>query len=185
MNIVSDLKQFARQDEGLLTEDVDINDTVRSCVRLVHNQVKRVAAVHLELAPDLPAFKGNVQKIEQVLVNILINAAQAIEETKETGHIWVRTGLGPDTSVRVVIRDDGPGITEENRRRIFDPFFTTKRPKRGTGLGLSIAYSIMAEHHGVIQIESTPGAGSEFTMVIPLDQPRPARAQRDLVGART
>jgi len=181
MNIVSDLKQFARQDEGLLTEDVDINDAVRSCLRLVHNQVKRAAAVTLDLAPALPTFKGNVQKIEQVLVNIIINAAQAIEETKETGHIWITTSAGPDASVRVAIRDDGPGITEENRKRIFDPFFTTKRPKRGTGLGLSIAYSIMAEHHGVIQVESTPGRGSEFTLVIPPGQPGAARAARDLM----
>jgi signal transduction histidine kinase len=149
----------------------------------VHNQVKRAAAVHLELAPALPTFKGNVQKIEQVLVNIIINAAQAIEETKEMGHIWITTGAGPDASVRVAIRDDGPGITEENRKRIFDPFFTTKRPKRGTGLGLSIAYSIMAEHHGVIQVDSTPGKGSEFTLVIPLGPPGLARPERDPLEA--
>ena len=179
MNIVSDLRQFARQDEGLLTEDVDINDTVKSCLRLVHNQVKRAATVHLELAPGLPSIKGNVQKIEQVLVNIIINAAQAIEETKEMGHIWITTSAGPDAAVRVAIRDDGPGITEENRKRIFDPFFTTKRPKRGTGLGLSIAYRIMAEHHGSIRVESTPGKGSEFTLVLPIGQPDTARAERD------
>ena len=180
MNIVSDLRQFARADEGLLSEDVDINDTVRSCLRLVHNQVKRAAAVTLDLAPALPPFKGNVQKIEQVLVNIIINAAQAIEETKETGNIWITTSAGPEPSVRVAIRDDGPGIAEENRKRIFDPFFTTKRPKRGTGLGLSIAYSIMAEHHGVIQVESEPGKGSEFTLVIPLGPAGAARAERGL-----
>jgi PAS domain S-box-containing protein len=176
MNIVSDLRKFARQDEGLLIEDVDINDAVKSCLRLVHNQVKRAAAVHLELAPALPAFKGNVQKIEQVLVNIIINAAQAIEETKEMGDIWIATSAGPDATVRVAIKDNGPGIAEENRKRIFDPFFTTKRPKRGTGLGLSIAYSIMAEHRGHIEVESTPGKGSEFTMVIPVRQPAAAES---------
>jgi signal transduction histidine kinase len=183
MNIVSDLRKFARQDEGLLTEDVDVNDTVRSCLRLVHNQVKRAAAVHLDLAPELPSFQGNVQKIEQVLVNIIINAAQAIEETKEMGNIWITTAAGPDASVRVAIRDDGPGITEENRKRIFDPFFTTKRPKRGTGLGLSIAYSIMAEHHGVIEVQSAPGKGSEFTLVVPAGQNGAVQAGRSLLDA--
>ena len=184
MNIVADLKQFARADEGLLTEDVDINDTVKRCLRLVHNQVNRAAMVDLDLAAALPSFKGNAQKIEQVLMNIIINAAQAIEETKEMGHILITTSAGPDATIRVAIRDDGPGISDENRKRIFDPFFTTKRPNRGTGLGLSIAYSIMAEHHAAIHVESAPGKGSEFTLVIPLIQPAAARADRELRETR-
>jgi signal transduction histidine kinase len=179
MSIVSDLKKFARHDEGLLAEDVDINAAVESCLRLVHNQVKRAATIHLHLAPTVPVFKGNVQKIEQVLVNIIINAAQAVEEKRETGNIWITTAFGPDASVRVAIRDDGPGMTEEHRKRIFDPFFTTRRHRRGTGLGLSIAYGIMAEHCGSIQVESTPGKGSEFTLVIPLRQPSVERSQHD------
>jgi len=179
MSIVSDLRKFARHDEGLLDEDVDINAAVESCLRLVHNQVKRAATIHLLLAPAVPTFKGNVQKIEQVLVNIIINAAQAVEEERASGNIWITTAVGPDASVRVAIRDDGPGMTEEHRKRIFDPFFTTKRHRRGTGLGLSIAYGIMAEHYGSIQVESTPGKGSEFTLVIPLRQPGVERTQHD------
>ena len=168
MNIVSDLKKFARHDEGLLTEEVSINQVVDSCLRLVHNQVKRSAKVHQELGDQLPPFKGNVQKIEQVLVNIIINAAQAIEDKKESGNIWIRTLVDDRQQVVVRVRDDGVGMNEETRKRIFDPFFTTKRPQRGTGLGLSIAYGIISEHAGTIEVTSEPGVGSEFSIAIPL-----------------
>jgi two-component system, NtrC family, sensor kinase len=171
MNIVSDLKKFARHDEGLLSEDVDANSAIDSCLRLVHNQVKRVAKVHLELAPDLPTFKGNVQKIEQVLVNIIINAAQAIEEKKQPGNINIFTFLVAKSHVNIRIADDGIGMSEDTKKRIFDPFFTTKRHKHGTGLGLSIAYGIVTEHGGTIEVDSKPGDGSEFRIAIPLSRP--------------
>jgi signal transduction histidine kinase len=182
MNIVSDLKKFARHDEGLLLEDVDLNVAVESCLRLVHNQIKRVAMVHVGLAEKLPTFKGNVQKIEQVLVNVIINAAQAIEETKQTGNIWIRTINERGAFLRLHVRDDGPGMSEEVRTRIFDPFFTTKRKRQGTGLGLSIAYGIIAEHRGTISVESAPGKGAEFRIAIPL---RPPKGEGDRRSAST
>jgi two-component system, NtrC family, sensor kinase len=178
MNIVADLRKFARHDEGLLSEDVDVNAAIDSCLRLVHNQVKRVAKVHLELAPDLPTFKGNVQKIEQVLVNIIINAAQAIEEKKQQGNIGIFTFLVAKSEVNIRITDDGLGMSGETKKRIFDPFFTTKRHKHGTGLGLSIAYGIITEHGGRIEVDSKPGEGSEFRLAIPLERAKGGEASR-------
>jgi two-component system NtrC family sensor kinase len=183
MNIVADLRKFARHDEGLLSEDVDVNAAIDSCLRLVHNQVKRVAKVHVELAPDLPTFKGNVQKVEQVLVNIIINAAQAIEEKKQPGNINIFTFLVAETGVNIRIADDGIGMSEETKKRIFDPFFTTKRHKHGTGLGLSIAYGIITEHGGTIEVDSRPGEGSEFRIAIPLKPKAGAERKRGAAPA--
>jgi len=110
-NIVSDLKKFARHDDGLLSEDVSIDQVVESCLRLVHNQLKHTAKVETALAKALPAVRGNVQRLEQVLVNILINAAHAVEERPQAGHIWIRTRA---QEVRAIARQAGPGA--ERRR---------------------------------------------------------------------
>ncbi|HEY3450214.1 MAG TPA: cache domain-containing protein [Myxococcales bacterium] len=173
MHIVADLKKFARHDDGGLDEEVDLNAVVHACSRLAHNQVKRNAKVILELAPDLPKVKGNSQRLEQVLVNLLINAAQAIEEKQGMGTIQVRTLARPDGRVAMCVKDDGAGMTEEVRRRIFDPFFTTKRHRHGTGLGLSVSYGIVSEHGGAIEVDSAPGKGAEFRVLLPAIARRP------------
>jgi signal transduction histidine kinase len=196
MHIVADLKRFARHDDGGLNEEVDLNAVVHACLRLVHNQVKRHARVSVELASDLPRVKGNSQRLEQVLVNLLINAAQAVEEKAAggapdpsdllggasdasdpsaasgaeragPGSIRVRTLLRGDGRVALVVRDDGAGMTTEVRRRLFDPFFTTKRNRHGTGLGLSVSYGIVSEHGGAIEVDSAPGGGAEFRVLLP------------------
>jgi signal transduction histidine kinase len=181
-NIISDLRQFARPDEGQKDEDIDINGVIEISRRLVHNQVKRSADVHLDLAPDLPAFKGSVQKMEQVLVNIIINASQAIAEKKETGNIWIRTLLDQEGNIQIHIRDDGIGMTPVIKERLFNPFFTTKRHRQGTGLGLSIAYGIITSFKGIILVDSQPGEGSEFRIVIP-HRPENTLVEEDRIGA--
>jgi polar amino acid transport system substrate-binding protein len=172
MNIVSDLRKFARRDEGHLDEDVDINLVIESSLRLVHNQVKRTANIHLDLAEKIPTIKGNVQKMEQVMVNILINASHAIEQKNngEMGNIYIKTFLYNNNKLYVQIKDDGIGMTNDVKKRIFDPFFTTKKARQGTGLGLSIAYGIIEEHAGTISVDSWPGEGSEFKIVFPLQR---------------
>ena len=169
-NIVADLRKFARRDEGRLDEDVDINNVIESSLRLVHNQVKRIANVQLNLGEALPIIKGNIQKLEQVVVNMIINASHAIEERKgrEMGTITISTFLRDNRSICLKIKDDGTGMTDEVRKKIFDPFFTTKKARQGTGLGLSIVYGIIEEHQGSIQVESWPDKGSEFTIMLPL-----------------
>ncbi|MBT4087635.1 MAG: histidine kinase, partial [Deltaproteobacteria bacterium] len=174
MNIVSDLRKFARKDEGLLDEDLDLNRVVESSLRLVHNQIKRSIEVQLKLDQKLPLIKGNVQKIEQVLVNIILNAAQAIKEQKgkKTGQIIIRTFLDQKNQIHLRIKDNGPGMTEDVKNRVFDPFFTTKRSRQGTGLGLSITYGFVEEHGGKISVVSHPGKGSEFKIMLPMRVPK-------------
>jgi signal transduction histidine kinase len=163
--IVEDLKRFARKDEGLLDDTVDINTIISECARLVHNQVHKTSDIDLNLADELPTLKGNAQKIEQVLINLIINASQAMNEDKR-GLIEVVTSL-TDTSVIIEIRDNGKGMSEGTLKSIFDPFFTTKRARGGTGLGLSIAYRIIEEHKGSISASSEVGKGTTFTITLP------------------
>jgi signal transduction histidine kinase len=169
MNIVTDLRKFARKDQGLLNEEIDINNIIESSLRLVQNQIQRSAYVSLKLDQFLPAIRGNVQKLEQVVVNILINASHAIDEAHQgkKGIITVKTFSDVEENVHIHIRDDGTGMTPETRKKIFDPFFTTKRARQGTGLGLSITYGIIEEHGGNISVDTWLGKGSEFKIMLP------------------
>ena len=170
--IVEGLKRFARRDEGLLIDTVDANTAVEACARLVHNEVHKHAEIELDLQPNLPTFTGNSQKIEQVLVNLIVNAAQAIPDDKH-GRIVVRTHAD-DGHVAIEVADNGKGMSEKTLKQIFDPFFTTKRASGGTGLGLAIAYRIVEEHQGTIGVQSRVGEGTTFTVRFPVG--RTARA---------
>lgn len=163
--IVEGLKRFARKDEGLLIDTVNLNAIIRESVRLAHNQIHKTADVELQLEDNLPEFKGNVQKIEQIFINLIINASQAMHEDRR-GTIDISTEYD-DTNVTVRIRDTGSGMSERTIKQVFDPFFTTKRAKGGTGLGLSIVYRIVEEHAGAISVASTIGEGTTFTITIP------------------
>ncbi|MCD4657135.1 MAG: PAS domain-containing protein [Planctomycetes bacterium] len=164
--IVKDLKGFARKDEGLLIDQVDINNVIAESTRLVHNQVHNYAEIELELGNDIPMFQGNAQKIEQIIINLIINASQAMHEEKR-GLIKVNTFIEKGEIV-VKVEDNGKGMSEGTLNKIFDPFFTTKRAKGGTGLGLSIAYRIIEEHKGKISATSNFGEGTTFTIRIPI-----------------
>ncbi len=163
--IVESLRNFARKDEGLLVDTVDINTLIEASARLVHNEVHKRAEIELDLVPNLPTFIGNSQKIEQVLINLLVNAGQAMPDDGK-GMIKVRTGEDGGNIV-VKIEDNGKGMTEKTRKMIFDPFFTTKRAKGGTGLGLAIAFKIISEHGGSISVSSELNVGTTFTIRIP------------------
>ncbi len=163
--IVEGLRRFARRDEGLLIDKVDLNAIIRETVRLAHNQIHKTADVELQLAENMPEFKGNVQKIEQVLINLIVNAGQAIPEDRR-GLIEVITEYD-DTEVITHVRDNGSGMSENTIKQVFDPFFTTKRARGGTGLGLSIVYRIVEEHGGAISISSKTSEGTTFTIRIP------------------
>lgn len=168
--IVDGLRNFAKKDEGLLTDEVDINQLVQNNLRITSKEVRRHARLELNLDSAIPTFKGNIQKLEQVLMNLLINAAQAIE--KDEGLIVVETCMNKQKNeVLVKIIDNGKGMDYNTKKHIFDPFFTTKRDKGGTGLGLSISYGIIQEHKGRIEVDSQVGAGTTFTIHIPLLPP--------------
>ncbi|HDS30046.1 MAG TPA: hypothetical protein ENN67_03295 [Firmicutes bacterium] len=163
--IVESLRTFVRKDEGLLADTVDINTLIEACTSLVHNQVHKNADIKLKLGDDIPPFTGNSQKIEQVLINLLVNAADAMPDGTK-GLITIRT-RAVEGYVAVEVEDNGHGMDQKTLKQIFDPFFTTKRARGGTGLGLSIAYKIIEEHEGTISVTSKPGVGTKFTIRIP------------------
>ena len=162
--IVAGLKSFARTNE---TDDVsfDLNECIRSTLKVVWNEVKYKAKVDLDLK-GIPAIKGNPGQINQVIMNLIVNAAQAIEKQ---GVINIQTEL-TDKNVVMRISDNGIGMSDQVMRSIFDPFFTTKDVGQGTGLGLSISHGIVESHGGSIHVESQVNEGTTFTLYFPIPQ---------------
>jgi len=161
-SIVQNLKSFSRVDESEC-KPVDINDCLESTIKIVWNEVKYKATLVRDLE-TLPLIRCYPQQLNQVFMNLLVNASQAIETQ---GEIRVRTWLEGD-SVYASVGDTGCGIPEEVLNRIFEPFFTTKEVGKGTGLGLSITYDIIKKHKGEIFVESRPGEGTTFTIRLPI-----------------
>jgi two-component system, NtrC family, sensor kinase len=130
-----------------------------------HQRFKRVT-VERELAPGLPPILGNKEQLIQALMALLLNAVDAMDQA---GRLTVRAARGRrGDEVTVSIEDTGVGIAHEHQAKIFEPFYTTKQPGRGTGLGLSICYGIVEGHRGRIEVDSTPGRGSTFTVYLPV-----------------
>jgi signal transduction histidine kinase len=168
--IVRDLKTFARRDEGAVDEIVDLNEAVRASLRLLHDVTRYVRIVE-DLDPQLPRLRGNLTQLEQVVVNTVQNAAEAVGRDARDGVIHVRTrALDGGRRVRLSVEDNGAGIPPAVRDRIFDPFFTTKQRSGGTGLGLSITYGIIQRHGGEIVVQSEVGTGTVFHFVLPLER---------------
>lgn len=165
--IVHGMLGYARKMEPRL-EDVDINQVLRQTLGLLDTYA-RSNTIHVEenLSETIPVIASNQAELQQVFLNLLTNAMDAIGKG---GIIRVESGAKGDR-ILVSIRDNGPGISEENRRRVFDPFFTTKGAGKGTGLGLWISYTIVEKLGGRIGVESEEGKGSCFTVEIPLVLP--------------
>lgn len=159
--IVSDMKDFAHPGEDEV-QHVDINAGLDSTLNMVNNEIKYKAKVFGDFA-DIPPVLGYPRQLNQVFMNILVNAAQAIQEQ---GEIHIRTE-SCNGAVRVRIRDTGCGIAPDHIGKVFDPFFTTKEVGKGTGLGMNIAYNIVKKHNGTIEVESKVGEGTTFTVTIP------------------
>ena len=162
--IVIDLKDFAHPGEDKV-QLTDINNGIESTLNVVNNEIKYKATVHKDFG-DIPTVKGIPQQLNQVFMNILVNAAQAIEKKGDI-HIITRSVA---QSVEVSIRDNGSGISQDNITKIFDPFFTTKDVGKGTGLGMNIAYNIIQKHNGTIHVDSELGKGTTFTITLPVGE---------------
>jgi signal transduction histidine kinase len=168
--LVRDLKTFARRDDDRLDESVDLTEAVQASLRLLHNQLKHCQVV-TDLDPALPRMQGNLALLQQVVVNTLQNAYQALDQG---GTIRVRTRAEPGGAwLRLSIEDDGCGIPAAVLDRIFDPFFTTRQRSGGTGLGLAITEGIVQRHQGRIQVESQPGHGTVFHYLLPVKRSPP------------
>ena len=166
--IVADLKNFSRQSNIAEKHLLNINTAVKNALRLAQTTLRKVAiGVRTELAPDLPEVEGNLQSIEQVVLNIVINAAQAIDHTH--GEILIQTGFSlKDGRVYLRVTDNGRGVSPAMAERVFLPFVTDKQAQGGTGLGLSVTYSIVQAHGGEIFFENRAGgAGTAFTVQLP------------------
>ena len=160
--IVQNLKDFSHMDKGRL-ELTDINKGIESTMNIVWNELKYKASVIKEYGA-IPQIQGFPQQLNQVFMNLLVNAAQAIQ-TK--GEIRIKT-YQTEESVVVEISDTGVGIPEESLQHIFEPFFTTKEVGKGTGLGLSVVYGIIQKHKGKIEVESRVNQGSTFRVILPV-----------------
>ncbi len=164
--IVGDLRNFAKKDEGDLNEKVDLNHIINNHLVLTQKHIKKRAKLEIDLDDDVPIFIGNNQKMEQVLINLSINATEAIDH--DSGLVIIATRYDKNTNeIKLIITDNGSGMDDTTRRQLFDPFFTTKRDRGGTGLGLSISYGIIEELDGHIDVESVINEGTTFTVKIP------------------
>jgi polar amino acid transport system substrate-binding protein len=166
--IVEDLKDFARQQDPGLAMDVDLNETVRTALRLMTSLIeKSTENFTVTYGDNIPIIRGSAQRLEQVIVNLVMNACQALP-TPDRG-ISLATFVDSEKNVVVLeVCDEGTGISPQHLPRLTDPFFTTKRDSGGTGLGLSVSAGIVKEHGGTLSFNSVPGGGTTVRLALPI-----------------
>lgn len=168
---------------------LDLNEVVCSALEIFRPALPKLIRIDLELEPNLPAMFGDAKRLEQVVINLLSNARDAVLSVQK-GKILVATeyldegrarekGLQKGQFLSLIVQDNGQGLTPETRQKIFDPFYSTKDIGKGTGLGLSMVYGIVKEHEGVIECHSTPGEGSRFEICFPVQEG--AAKEKDVV----
>jgi two-component system NtrC family sensor kinase len=162
-DIVRNLRDFARLEEADF-KAVDVNDALRATTEILRHELKQKSIQLRAGLGEVPAVMGHPGKLNQVFLNLLVNAVQACQPG---GAVAVRS-RAESGNVVIEVEDDGSGIAPEVLPRIFEPFFTTKPVGQGTGLGLSVSYGIVRDHGGAIEVESTPGKGSTFRVRLPL-----------------
>jgi signal transduction histidine kinase len=171
--LVNRLIQFSRS-QVLDYQPVQLNEIIADALHLVAPLVRENIVVKTKLESGLPLVKGDTLQLEQALVNLIINALDAMPDG---GELRISTGVERRTAasgnsnkevVAITVADTGPGIAEEHQALVFDPFFTTKPAGKGTGLGLSSTYGVVRQHQGNIAVNSTPGAGASFVISLPV-----------------
>jgi signal transduction histidine kinase len=165
--IVRNLLDFSRSEQPVF-EPVDVSKVIRDTLKLVQNQLT-LAGVEVEwdLPAELPAIHGDPKTLQQVFLNLFVNAIQAM---KQGGILMIRAYCEDGHWLKVEVADTGTGIDPEDLPHIFEPFYTTKEVGRGTGLGLSVSYGIVRKHGGHIEVKSKKGEGSTFTVVLPVEE---------------
>ncbi|GBF35153.1 two-component sensor histidine kinase [Desulfocucumis palustris] len=170
--IIQNLLIFSRQEERPMGP-TDLNEVVERVLSLIHYQINRNSVdIKINLAPDLPKIKANGHQLDQVLLNLLLNARDALDKKEGEKVIEISTGVVSDgeagRSLVLAVKDNGEGIKPDRAAKIFNPFYTSKETTKGTGLGLSVSLGIAQAHGGTINVESSPGEGSVFSLVLPL-----------------
>lgn len=172
--IVQNLLDFGRSRDSV-HEPVDLNELVEATLEIRTNQLKVDGIeVVMDLDPDLPKIVGDFHKLQQVILNLVNNAHQAMVDDGPGGRLVLRTRASTG-HVTVSCADSGPGIPQDSLQKIFDPFFTTKEIGKGTGLGLSLSYGIVQKHRGDIKVTSTVGQGTTFTVRLPIPEELPVK----------
>ena len=178
MNIINHLRTFSRQSKSEYYS-LDVNQVIEESFLMVGEQLRlRNIEIKKTLDPALPKIKGDTNQLEQVFLNLITNARDAITEKNEdqkpengnsdTIEIITQTSQSDPNLIEVLFKDSGHGIGESARNSIFDPFFTTKEVGKGTGLGLSISYGIISDHNGQIEIAETGPQGTTFQVKLPI-----------------
>jgi len=163
--IMENLLRFARKEE-VAYDTVHIEQVIADTAAIVEHQLNiNQVTLTTEVATDLPTMEGNANQLQQVLMNLTINAQQAMKGVP--GKVAIHADLDPKQQLRIRVEDNGPGMPAAIRAKIFEPFFSTKPSGEGTGLGLSVSYGIIREHRGEISVDSTPDKGTVFTILLP------------------
>ena len=173
-NIVTNLKNFARNDGSIERVDVNVNKVATAAVTILHYELNKFTEnFHMELTENIPLVKGSGQQLGQIIINLLMNACQALQSRQDG--IWLVTGFDAAAGqVIISVKDDGCGMTLERSRMIMEPFFTTKLDRGGTGLGLSICQSIAKDHSWFLDFTSEQGKGTIFNLRIPVNEKEPS-----------
>jgi signal transduction histidine kinase len=165
LEILQNLLRFARREEMAL-EPIDPNAAVEESLTIAGHQLKLLKIrVEKRLDPRIPKVNGNLGQLQQVLMNFILNGAQAMQP--KGGVLTLSSGRAPDGRIVLEVKDEGSGISEENKKKLFTPFFSTKPKSEGTGLGLSVSYGIIRSHGGEIKVWSEQGVGSIFYVYLP------------------
>ncbi len=167
--IISRLKDFSRKSNTIDKSDISINDAVNNALRLAQSTLKKSrVSLHEKLSENIPLIKGHLQSIEQIVLNLVINANESIEH--DQGKIQISTEfLEFEKTILLKVQDNGKGMSSDTLEKVFDPFFTKKQTEGGTGLGLSVTYSLIKTHGGEITCQSKQGEGTIFTVSLPVD----------------
>jgi signal transduction histidine kinase len=167
-SIVNDLRQFTRKKDSVEIRPVEIKDVITRIVNICHGKIKNmVRTFEINVPAVLPHIPTDPDILEQVIMNFLINAAQAADKEDSWIRLEVKKGDSPQNPLIIEVTDNGKGMDEETMRNVFDPFFTTKLPGEGTGLGLYISHNLVQSIGGRIEVESQPGKGSILRILLP------------------
>jgi signal transduction histidine kinase len=166
-HIVEDLKNYSRKDSGEMAEEIDVNAIVRDSIGVIDNEIKKYTSnFSVDYGSNIPRIKGMHRRLEQVFVNLIQNACQALKSTEDP--VMVKTSYDAEQKkVLISITDQGVGMNQETVANLFKSFYTTKQKSGGTGLGLAVSLRIVKDHQGTLDIESAPGKGTTARVILP------------------
>ncbi len=169
--VVNKLKDFSRLDKGGRPKRIQINEVIDDAWTIVGAQARKsFAKIEKNLEAELPEIHGHHQKLEQVITNLIVNACSAVAEKEKARLSIVTRYIARLNALIIEVEDNGMGMEGEVVSHIFEPFFTTRRDSGGTGLGLSVSYGLIQEHNGIIGVQSKPGIGTKFILILPTDR---------------